>query len=511
VSRKEQIKQRALEHLPTLINLVHPRRLLGGVHHELCEWQDRPDAKSHQLILLPRDHQKSAILAYRCFQAILRNPAVRILYLSSTANLATKQLKFIKDLLTDRVTRFYWPELVNEDEGKREKWTETEISVDHPLRKEWSVRDPTIFTGGLTTNITGLHSDIIAADDLVTDANAYTDEGRETVRRQYSYLASINTTGSKLWMTGTRYFPQDLYNDVLSARVQMYNDDGEMVTDDPLYEVFERQLEDRGDGTGQYIWPKSQGADGKWFGFDQSERAKKYAGYLDKAAFYAQYYNNPNMIESGGISREKFQYYDTSKLARREGQWFFNGRRLNVFAAVDFAYSLSKEADFTSIVVVGVDKDFNYYVLDIDRFKTKEPSEYFKHILLLHRKWDFRKLRAEVTAAQTVIVETLKQSYIKPHGLAISIDEYRPSRAQGTKEERIGGILQPRYDNQQIWHYQGGLTDILEQELVQLKPAHDDVKDALAACIDVAKAPSGVYEVKRPIMQLVHSRFGGIA
>jgi hypothetical protein len=51
--------------------------------------------------------------------------------------------------------------MVNEDEGKREKWTESEISVDHPKRKEEFIRDPTVLAAGLTTTvITGLHFDL---------------------------------------------------------------------------------------------------------------------------------------------------------------------------------------------------------------------------------------------------------------------------------------------------------------------------------------------------------------
>src|SRR6185437_5199890 len=130
--------------LVSFINLNHPKRLLGSVQREVIGQITRPDAKRHQLILLPRDHGKSAIAAYYIAQQITADPTLRILLLSSTSNLATKQLKFIKDILTSDTYRLYWPDMVNKDEAKREKWTEREISVDHPLRKEWSIRDPSI-------------------------------------------------------------------------------------------------------------------------------------------------------------------------------------------------------------------------------------------------------------------------------------------------------------------------------------------------------------------------------
>lgn len=506
-----EVRALAEADLLTFIRLVHPHRVLGSVHEELIRWWCRQDAKSHQLTLLPRDHGKSAMIAYRVAWEITRNPAVRILYISSTANLAEKQLKFIKDILTSKIYRRYWPEMVNEDEGKREKWTSTEISVDHPKRKAETVRDPTIFTAGLTTGIVGMHCDIAVLDDVVVGDNASTQEGRSKVKTQYSFLSSIEGTGAREWVVGTRYHPQDLYNDLLEMQVDIFSEDGEVVDSQPLYEVFERVLEDSPsrDGTGQYLWPKMRRADGKWFGFDQRERARKYAQYLDKTQFWAQYYNDPNDRSTSPIDPDSFQYYNRALLQRQNGLVYFNGTRLNVYAAVDFAFALTKKADYTSVVVVGIDPNNNYYILDIDRFKSDRISDYYNSIFKLHQKWGFRKLRAEVVAAQAIIVQDLKENYIKPNGLALSIDEFRPN--QGTKEERIAATLYPRYDNRQIWHYKGGNCQILEEELIQEHPPHDDVKDALAAVIPICQAPTYAALTRKSGFEgLYHKRFGGI-
>lgn len=512
-TKRELIKEQAEQDLESFIRLIHPQRVLGSIHGELIRWWTRDDAKTHQLVLLPRDHGKSAMVAYRVAWEITRNPTIRVLYISSTANLAIKQLKFIKDILTSDIYRFYWPEMVNLEETRREKWTETEIAVDHPLRAKEAVRDPTIFVAGLTTGITGMHCDVAVLDDVVVRENAYTVEGREKVQSQYSLLSSIEGTDSREWVVGTRYHPKDLYNDLSQMAVDQYDDQGEVTGSEPLYECFERQVESRGDGTGEFLWPRQQRYDGKWFGFDSSILAKKRAQYLDRVQFRAQYYNDPNDADSAAIAREYFQYYDQKHLHRHQGKWFYKTSRLNVFAAVDFAFSLRNKADYTAIVVVGVDADHNYYVLDIDRFKTDKISDYFQRILKLHQKWDFRKLRAEVTAAQQVIVNDLKQSYIRMYGLALSIEDYRPNRHQGSKEERMDAILQPRYHNRQIWHYQGGNCQILEEELVLTNPPHDDVKDCLAAAIDACIAPAGTNASSSqsyvPGVN-THSRFGGI-
>jgi hypothetical protein len=452
-------------------------------------------------------------MAYRVAWEITKNPAIRILYISATSKLAIKQLKFIKDILTSDIYRFYWPEMVNVEESKREKWTETEIAVDHPLRKAEYIRDATVFTAGLTTTITGLHCDIAVLDDIIVEDNAYTQEGREKVRTQASYLASILGADSKLWAVGTRYFPSDYYNDMQSMVVEIFNDNGEIIESEHLYETFERQVESHGDGTGQFLWPRSQTTNGKWFGFDQRELARKRAQYSDPSKFRAQYYNDPNDISSSPITYDMFQYYDQRYLENRSGKWYFKDTRLNIFAAIDFAFSLKKEADFTAIVVVGVDSRKNYYILDVDRFKTNQISVYFDHLLSLHSKWQFRKVRMEVNVAQTILVKELKDNYIRTYGLALSVDEYRPSHKEGSKEERIEANLQPKYSNKQIWHFRGGTCQLLEQELVSQKPPHDDIKDALCAAIEICVPPTLNSSTPGKIISnkyVSHPRFGGI-
>lgn len=512
VDRIAQIRALAEADLTTFIRLVHPNRVLGAIHEELVSWWCRPDAKSHQLVLLPRDHGKSALVAYRVAWEITRNPSVRILYISSTANLAEKQLGFIKDILTSKIYRRYWPEMVNEDEGKRKRWTTSEIAVDHPRREAENVRDPTIFTAGLTTGITGLHCDIAVLDDVVVKENALTEEGREKVRTQYSLLSSIEGADAREWVVGTRYHAADLYNDLLSMEIEEFDEFGEIIRKEPLYEIFERQLESVGDGSGEYLWPRQQRKDGKWFGFDASIRAKKYAQYLDKTQFRAQYYNDPNDLESAPIQPELFQYYNRA-LIRREGMnTYYNGTKLNVFAGIDLAFSVAKKRDFTCIVVVGVDSRNNYYVLDIERFKTDRIKEYFDKILSLHQKWGFRKIRAETVAAQKVIVRDLRENYIKPYGLALAVDEHIPTSRSGSKEERIAATLYPRYENRQVWHYKGGNCQILEEELVQQNPAHDDVKDTLTMVIDICTPPTFEALSIRPGYEgKYHTRFGGIS
>jgi phage terminase large subunit-like protein len=505
----DQIRQAAENDLVTFIKLVAPEQVLGQCHEDVCNWWGNVNAKSHQLLLFPRDHGKSRLVAYRVAWELTKDPTLRILYISATANLAEKQLGFIKSILTSEIYSRYWPDHVHPEDGKRTRWTNSEIMLDHPLRKAEKVRDPSVFTGGLTTSLTGMHCDIAVLDDIVVYENAYTGEGRNKVKSQYSLLSSIEGADAREWVVGTRYHPVDLYNDLLQMEEELFDNEGNKIGEENIYEIFERPVEDRGDGTGEMLWPRSQRRDGKWFGFDIKVLAKKRGQYLDKGQFRAQYYNDPSDPDNVPIESSRFQYYERKLLKEENGHWFYKDAKLNVFAAVDFAFSLSKKSDYTAIVVVGVDSDNNVYVLDIDRFRTDRITDYFEHILQLSTKWSFRKLRAEVTVAQQAIVKQLKE-LIKQHGLAISVDEFRPNKYQGNKEERISATLEPRYDNLQIWHYRGGNIQTLEEELQSRNPPHDDIKDALASAIDIAVKPfKSVRRDKSANIVWANNRFRG--
>lgn len=327
---------------------------------------------------------------------------------------------------------------------------------------------------------------------------------------QSSLLSSIEAADGRSWVVGTRYHPKDLYQRLRDMEMQVFDSEGGVVDTKKVYDVFEAEIEDEGTGQGQFLWPRQMRSDGQWFGFDTAIWAKKYAQYLDKSQFYAQYYNNPNMYEGGGIKSDRFQYYKPEKLIQQSGKWYYGDRLLNLYASIDFAYSLGVRSDYTALVVIGVDSDNNIYVLDITRFKTDMVSEYYEAIRRAHVKWNFRKLRAEINAAQDVIVKDLRNNYIKAEGLSLSIDPYRPSRDEGTKSERIRNILEPRYANMSVWHYRGGNCQVLEEELMLGKPPHDDVKDALAAAVDISSPPRHAGRRVKSNNIIYNARFGGI-
>lgn len=513
----KEVRERAKADLAFFAKLVNPGYMYGSVHQEIFRWmQDYTlfgkgeDYTSNKLIMLPRAHLKSHMVATWCAWIITRHPEVTMLYVSATSELAQTQLYAVKNIIGSSVYQRFFPEYLDPQEGKREKWSTMRMSVDHPQRKLEGIRDPTIATAGLTTNTTGWHADIVVADDLVVPENAYTEDGRDSVARKTSQFTSIRNNGGFTMACGTRYHPKDIYDVWKNQVVEDFNDEGDFIGKSPVWSIQEYVVE----ADGIFTWPRSVREDGKAFGFDQRSLARIRAEYVDNVQFHAQYYNDPNAPGSERINRDKFQYFNPRLLKKDGSRWAYNGRKLNIYAAVDFAFSLSKAADYTAIVVIGVDSEKNIYVLDIDRFKSDRTQTYFEHIAELHSRWRFNRLRAEVNVAQVVIVNGIKD-HIKREGLSLPIDEFRPGKAEGTKEDRIKASLEHRYDNLTMWHCEGGWTQQLEEELILSKPPHDDMKDALASAVDISVAPKQSSRNKMEMFMdgavQTNSRFGGVA
>lgn len=512
----QEVRELAKQDLWTFARLVNPGYMYGDIHKKLFKWLEDyslygqgEGLSSNKLVMLPRAHLKSHIVATWTAWIITRHPEVTILYVSATAGLAETQLFAIQNILLSTTYQRYFPEYVNPQEGKRERWSSIRFSVDHPKRRAESIRDATVSTAGLTTNTTGWHADVIVADDLVVPENAYTEDGRESVAKKSSQFTSIRNAGGFTLACGTRYHPNDVYATWKEQEYDIFNEEDEVIDRKKVWEIEEYPVE----VDGFFLWPRTiRPSDGKFFGFDRQVLSRIEAEYEDRTQFFAQYYNDPNDPTSNRISRDCFQYYDQRHIVNKLGSWYFKEKRLNVYASIDFAYALTKRADSSAIVVIGIDADGNIYILEIEVFKTDKIAGYYDKIAQLHSKWGFKKLRAETTAAQSIIVGDLKDRLMS-EGLPISIEEYRPSRKEGSKEERMASALEPRYEDMKVWHYRGGYTPMLEEQLVQARPKHDDIKDALASVVGIAVRPRHNASVGSSSDRGVvfNKKFGGVS
>ena len=195
------------------------------------------------------------------------------------------------------------------------------------------------------------------------------------------------------------------------------------------------------------------------------------------ASSNSQYLNNPVPESDATFKREWFHYYDETEL---------RGRPLNKFTAVDPAISLDKEADYTTIVTVGLDHFHNWYVLDIFRDRVT-PNELINKLYVTYERWHPIEIGIENVAFQKVLQYALNEEGRKRKKY-LPIVEVKPENR--TKDERIRG-LEPLYANGVILHKKELVyNDYLEDELTRFpRGRHDDIVDAMSYLKDIVSAP----------------------
>ena len=495
---------------------INPNYCYGDIHEECFRWlADQKGNDDNQLLLMPRAHLKSHLIAVWCAWWITKNPATSIVYLSAGEDLASAQISAVKRMLTSDRYRRLWPEMINKEEAKRDKWTAWSFNVDHPHRYNMGTRDLTFLIKTVKSNFTGLHCDVMVFDDIVVPSNAYTETGRREVKAAVSQCASIKNPGAVTKAVGTIYHPSDIYNDFKEAKVKEWNEElGDFDKEIPLWSIREYEVEDHGDMTGTYLWPRTiNPVDNKGYGFNIKILASIQAQYFslgENAQFYAQYYNRPNDPHSEKVSRESFQFYDPKFITFTNGHYYFNGKKLNLSAAMDVAWTVNKGSDYTALTVIGVDAEWNIYVLALERFKTQDYEVYYKNVESLYQHYGFRKLYIESNAGGTLVASEIKRR-LRQNGVTLQVIGKAATGHEGKKEEKHNAILIPRVKNGQVFFAKGGLTQVAIEEIVLERPPHDDLKDVLtAAIVNATPASRGDSFTQNTVVPLrFNRRFGG--
>lgn len=469
---RQKMANEAKKDIIKFVELIRPELYLAPIHKEIlrmCAYTK----DAYLLVMIPRGHLKSQMFAILTAYFITIEPDVTILYCSENDDVTRGQLRSIKTMLTSPTYSLYFPDMIEEKVSRRTKWTQDEFTVDHPIRKNnLSVREHTVTGKTVGQSFTGAHYDIAMLDDLVTKDNAYTEAGRTKVSDFFGALMAIVSGGARVLMAGTPYHPRDLYSEI--EEMDYEDEDGEYKK---LFKIRKEVVE----RDGVFLWPRGKAPDGKYYGFDNKELSIKKTTTKNPLHFFSQYYMNPQALDGQRIGYNNFKYYNPKLVSVSNGKVYYGDKELNVTAAMDFAFSLRKSADSTVIVVTGMDVDKNIYVLDIIKFKTNKIKKMYGELIKAYRDWGFKKVRCETVAAQEAVVEQFID-YLKERDVKrLKVIKYKPNRHDGTKEERMAAQLEPVYQAEKVYHYKDHkYNSYMEEEIVSINPAHDDVKNALA-------------------------------
>lgn len=524
LTQQEKLRTMVCNDIWAYAQYMLPYFAFGDIHEKVFKEMGDPQRKENMpnlLSLIPRDHLKSVMAATYCTWRIARNPAYTILYITADDDLGKLQMTFMQNIFESDRFRYLFPDHFDPEMGRRSMWRSQAVCTDHQLRKDKNIRDETIACKTIKSGKTGRHPDEIVYDDLVVRENAYTEVGREDVRIGAAAASSLIKSDGLMTAVGTTYHLADQYALWKGAKYEVYDDEGAFVEERALWSVIERQVENAGDGSGTYLWPRtiSPSGDGEWYGWDRKAISRKKAEYTlngELTQFFAQYYMEPNDPGSHRVSSDDFRYAEPKLLEFHDGKWFYAGRLLNIMATMDTAITDASNAnairnDYTAIMVVGLCTEGYYYVLAMNQFQTDERTVYYKELLDLWKKWMFKRIYIEMEAAGKVVADNIKES-LRLDGYTLVVEGSNAPRGIA-KHERHASVTIPRYEQNIVHHFKGGYTNELEEQVQKPRPKHDDLLDCITMAIEKLKKPQarGQWTRNRASGDVIvaSSRFGG--
>jgi phage terminase large subunit-like protein len=233
-----------------------------------------------------------------------------------------------------------------------------------------------------------------------------------------------------------------------------------------------------GRAAGERLWPE-------WYTDDMVSLAKR-----DPRVWSALYQQEPRPGEGGEFRREWLRYYGDCKA----------GAGMNKILLVDPASGKRATNDYTSMWIIGLSPDSNYYVLDMvrDRLNLSERAE---KVFSLHRKWKPYQVRYERYGMMADIEHM--ESCMDRENYRFKITEVGGGLK---KEDRIRRTL-PMFQDAKFylpntfWYTRtdGIVYDLVDEFINQEYLAfpvgrHDDMMDGLARIAE----PGKDFELKWP-------------
>lgn len=193
----------------------------------------------------------------------------------------------------------------------------------------------------------------------------------------------------------------------------------------------------------------------------------------DLSGYAQEYLNKPVAVESAFFSPDYFFDFE-----RDNGQWL--KPNLEYFAAADFAISEKERADYTAIVVCGVDPNGVLYVVDAKRGRW-DAEEIISELLATQRMWDPQIFTFETAKIDKALGPFLNTAMMNS-GTYLNIVKMTPTqskiaRARSIQAKHKSGAM--RYDRKASW-YPDFESELLTVSESGPRGRHDDYLDALA-------------------------------
>lgn len=463
-------------------------------HLEICSFIQRIP-KSRKVCLIPRDCYKSTIgskslplwiLIQKEFCGIPGREH-RILCGSFSSENAKKQIKAIRHLI-ERNTMLQWlfPEIV--PDFSKTTWTDSNLL----FPRDGVYGEDTIEAAGVDTHLVSRHYTVQIKDDLEDEKAMQSPTVRKKVYDWYKSAEALFVDEQTAYdlLIGTRWGIDDLY-----AQVKTNESDTYEFLCRPLHwsradlDADLREARESGRPSVYEMDPERYAPDPartyyffpKIFPADSCARIKAKQGSFMYSMLYLNNPKDPSLAEF----REKDLRYYNFDIHGNLILELDNGEKETVvfdhLARVMFwdpalAEADQKKGDFNAIVVCAKDSDGRIFVLETIE-ERQNPTHLYSRFCSLHRRYSVQKAAIEDAGFQRILKFSLYRVQ-KEQNYTFPVVEQRPV---GDKVSRIRSLI-PFVESHELF-VRKSMRGLIDQFKNFPQLPHDDVIDAVAACI----------------------------
>lgn len=428
-------------------------------HKQMCDWVDNFKGHERKLMMMSRKSYKTTGVSVGLpIKRLLNNPNDRILLTGQERSYSIDILFQIKGQMTtnDKLIKINGRQF----RGKS-NWKEYSIVVNG--RTDFIAKEPSIGTAGIDSVKAGPHYPLIILDDPESDANTSSIDQLAKLIDNYQKMSPMLTQDGKMIVIGTPYSLDGLYLYILTNQAEYRH-----------YKVLIGQARKE-----PALLPKinvkydllPKGKDGTLLmpgrlteKFLDDEEAK------DPVFFASQYLISFISGAAQEFNPEWFRYVKKEQVPKT----------LTTYATLDPAYSKASSADYTAIIVAGVDLLANIFILKVihDRMTPDQITDTFYD---LYKEYNLYKIGIEANGIQMIFQWVFDKAAATQGFLPI----FPLKERSASKEARIRGLIAP-YKQGKVYH----LTEdgnhaiqeqrILESQLIRFPTAKRNV-DAIDA------------------------------
>ena len=416
-------------------------------------------------VVLPRGHTKSTLAKAALLYKLYFNPQDKmefIAWVSEEQGQAIDHLKYIRHQVEfNPYLNYYFGSIVGS------KWTEKEIET---------VKGDRIIAKGTNQRLRGraqlsTRYTKIILDDFESELNTKTRDRRTEIKEWlmstvYPSLEESKGNEGKIWLLGTIVH----FDSALQGIYESYLDAVRNKTPYTWHTIFHKAIDDNG----QALWPS-------YFSIAKLKQIRQdYENVGQVHKFSQEYLNDARDVANAPFKIDRLNYYDGDYIYKNKFSYIQIGDDyipIYVYMGVDLAATASDTSDMQSIVVLGVDKHKNRYV--IDTFYDKIPIyDMPKKIVELAKEYNPRRVTIETVAAQEMVRDMVTRLSSKDRKLIPGIFKGAKPPHGIKKEDRLLTALGPIINTGKLY-VKRNMSELVDELFEFPKSRHDDFMDAL--------------------------------